>query len=272
LSRWLSTLSARRRALMVFRASRLGPRRLLTDYATAPPPSPRSRCWEGGGFGPWADDAPARLRSERWREAELSACCAAAALSNAFSCWYTRRSSKVDASEQPRSSMAAASRFCDAHRKSGGASASALASMFAPSLARWLLLRVPRAPVAFVRARAAGRQPDGTRVGRLSPHGAPHAQGCLVQAVCRGARHPCPALGEEGPAPHRAGASPLRAHRGAPAAGRRWCGGAEPAQVRSCSMWRPCRRCIPAWDRAIAWSVPSESSQTQGRHRSCGDR
>jgi hypothetical protein len=44
LSRWLSTLSARRRASMVFRVSRLGPRQLLTTYAAAPPPSLSSRC------------------------------------------------------------------------------------------------------------------------------------------------------------------------------------------------------------------------------------
>jgi hypothetical protein len=25
-------------------------------------------------------------------------------------------------------------------------------------------------------------------------------------------------------------------------------------------MWSPRRRCIPVWDRAIAWFIPSESS------------
>jgi hypothetical protein len=119
----------------------LGPRRLLTANATARPPSPCSRCWEGGGFRLCADGAPARLHSKRWREAELSAFCDAAASSNDFSCWRTRRSSEVAASGQPRSSMAAAVRFCDARRKTGRASASALASMFTPSLARRLLLR-----------------------------------------------------------------------------------------------------------------------------------
>jgi hypothetical protein len=145
LSQWLSTLSIRRRASMVFCASQLGPRPLLTADAAAPPPSSRSRCSEGGGFGPCADDAPARPRSERWREAELSACCATAASSSAFSCWRTRRSSEVAASGQSRSSMAG---FCDARQKSGGASASALvlASTFAPPLARRLLSRAgPRA-------------------------------------------------------------------------------------------------------------------------------
>jgi hypothetical protein len=88
---------------------------------------------------PCVDGAPARLRFERWREAELSACCAAAASSSAFSCWRTRCSSEVAASGQPRNNMAVVARFWDAHRKSGGASASALASTFAPSLARQLL-------------------------------------------------------------------------------------------------------------------------------------
>jgi hypothetical protein len=133
---------ARRRASLVFRMSPLGPRRLLTADAAAPPPSPCSRCWEGGEFGPWADDAPARPCSERWREAELSVCCAAATSSNAFSCWRTRRSSEVAASGQPRCSMAAAVRFCDTRRKRGGASASALALTFAPSLVCPLLSHV----------------------------------------------------------------------------------------------------------------------------------
>jgi hypothetical protein len=99
LSRLLSTLSARRRASMVLRASWLGPRRLLTVDVATPTPSLRSPCREGGRFGPWADGAPACLRSERWREAELSACCAAAASSSAFSCWRTCRSSEVAGSE-----------------------------------------------------------------------------------------------------------------------------------------------------------------------------
>jgi hypothetical protein len=101
---------------------------------------------EGVGFRPWADGAPAHPRYERWREAELSACCAAAASSNAFSCWRTRRFSEVVGSGQPRSSMASAARLWDTHRKSGGASASVLASTFAPLLARRLLSRAgPRA-------------------------------------------------------------------------------------------------------------------------------
>jgi hypothetical protein len=133
---WLfSTLSGRGRTSMVFRVSRLGPRRLLTADAAAPTPSPRPCCCEGGGFELWADGTPARPRSERWREAELSACCVAAASSNAFNCWRIRHSSEVAGSGQPRSSLAAAARFWDAHRKRGGASASA----FTPPLARRLL-------------------------------------------------------------------------------------------------------------------------------------
>jgi hypothetical protein len=75
LSRLLSTLSARRRASMVFRTSRWGPRRLLTADVAAPTPSPRPWCRERGRFAPWADGTPARPRFERWRKAELSACC-----------------------------------------------------------------------------------------------------------------------------------------------------------------------------------------------------
>jgi hypothetical protein len=146
LSQLLSTLSARRRASMMFRASWLGPRRLLTADVAAPAPSPHSRCWEGGGFRPWAVGAPARPRSKHWREVELSAYCAAAASSSAFSCWHTRRSLAVTGSGQLRSNMAAAVRFWDARLKSGGVSPSALVPTFAPSLARRLLSRAgPRA-------------------------------------------------------------------------------------------------------------------------------
>jgi hypothetical protein len=66
--------------------------------------------------------------------------------------------------------------------------------------------RVPaHVPVVLVRGRAAGRQLDSAQVDRRSPHGAPPTQGCLVPAVGREARHPCQALGEEGPAPRRTG-------------------------------------------------------------------
>jgi hypothetical protein len=99
LSWLLSTLSVCHRASMVFRVSRLGPRQLLTADVAAPTPTPRSRCWEGGGFRSWADDAPARPRSERLCEVELSAC------------WRTRHSSEVAGSREPRSSMAAVARF-----------------------------------------------------------------------------------------------------------------------------------------------------------------
>jgi hypothetical protein len=40
----------------------------------------------GGGFGPSADGPMTRPRSDRWCEAELSACCAAAASSSILSC------------------------------------------------------------------------------------------------------------------------------------------------------------------------------------------
>jgi hypothetical protein len=118
----------------------------------------------------------------------------------------------------------------------------------------------PYAVAALVRGRAAGWQPDDTHVGRHSPHGAPLAQGCLVQAIGCGARHPCPALGEEGLAARRASALPPRVRRAAPAAGRRRRGGAEPATAWSCLMRRPRRRCTLAWDRVVTWFVPSESS------------
>jgi hypothetical protein len=163
----LLTLLARRRASMVFRASRLGPRRLLTADVAALPPSPLSRCWEGGGFGTWADGALCRPLSERWREAELSACCVVAASSNAFNCWCAHRSSEVAASEQPCSSMAAAVRFCDARRRSGNASTSAFALTFAPLSARRLLSRA--APLSGgVGARPRGWSTAGRR-SRRSP-------------------------------------------------------------------------------------------------------
>jgi hypothetical protein len=110
-SRLLSTLSACRRASMVFRASRFGPRQILTADVTAPTPSPRPWCWDGGGFRPWADGALARPHSERWREVKLSTCCVAAASSSAFNCWRTRHSSVVAGSGQPRTSMAVVARF-----------------------------------------------------------------------------------------------------------------------------------------------------------------
>jgi hypothetical protein len=210
----------------------------------------------------WEDGAPARPRSECWREAKFSACCAAAASSNNFSCWRTRRSSEVATSGQPRSSMAAAARFCDACRKSGSASHRHLRRRSRP---RWRVGRCRMSPLTvavavLVHGRAAGRQLDGAHAGRRPPHGAPPAQGCLVQVIGRGARHPCPALGEEGQAPRRAGALPPRVRRATPAVGRRRRGGAESAAVRSCSMRRPRRRCIPVWDRAVAWFIPFESS------------
>jgi hypothetical protein len=80
-----------------------------------------------------------------------------------------------------------------------------------------------------------------------------------VRVVGRGAQHPCPARGEEGLAPRRAGVLPLRVRRVAPAVGRRRHLGAEPAPVRSYSMRRPRRCCIPTWRLVVVWFVPSES-------------
>jgi hypothetical protein len=36
-------------------------------------------------------------------------------------------------------------------------------------------------------------------------------------------------------------------------------GSAEPAPIRSCSMRRPRRCCIPTWGHVVVWSVPFES-------------
>jgi hypothetical protein len=52
---------------------------------------------------------------------------------------------------------------------------------------------------------------------------------------------------------------PPQVRRAAPATGRRRRGGAEPTLVWSCLMRRPRRRCIPAWDCAVTWSVLSKS-------------
>jgi hypothetical protein len=70
-----------------------------------------------------------------------------------FSSWRTRRSLEVAASGQPRNSMAAMARFCNAPLKSGGVSASLLALMFAPLLARRLSRVGPRASGVGARAR-----------------------------------------------------------------------------------------------------------------------
>jgi hypothetical protein len=64
----------------------VGPKAASDRRVAAPPPSPHSRCWEGGGFRPCADSAPALPRSEHCREAEPSVCCVAALSSNNFSC------------------------------------------------------------------------------------------------------------------------------------------------------------------------------------------
>jgi hypothetical protein len=117
-----------------------------------------------------------------------------------------------------------------------------------------------RVPAALVRGRAAGRQPNGVHAGCRSPRGAPPTQERPALGVDRGARHPCLALGVEGPVPRRAGVSPPRVRQAEPTARRRCCGGAEPAPVRSCSTKRQCKHCTPTWGRGVARSVPSGSS------------
>jgi hypothetical protein len=204
LSWLLSTLSACRQASMVFRASRLGSRRHLTTDAVAATPSPRPWCWEGSGFGPWADGAAARPRSERWCEAELSVCCSAAASNSAFSCWRTRRCSEVEA---PGSHAAAWPQRQGSETPGGKVAERQLRHSRRRSRLRWRVgcCRAPtHAPTV------AGLQPVGTRAGCHCPHGAPPAQehpapsvdrrsllglapaqARPVQVVNRGARHPC---------------------------------------------------------------------------------
>jgi hypothetical protein len=85
-----------------------------------------------------------------------------------------------------------------------------------------------------------------------------------VLGIDRGARHPCRALGVEGPTPRRAGVSPPRVRQVEPAAGRRRRGGAEPAPVRSCSM---------QWPRKLALLcgvVASRGPCPPSRHRPRG--
>jgi hypothetical protein len=156
----------------------------LTADAAALTPSSCPCCGGGGGFGPWGDGAPARPRSERWREAELSACCAAAASSSAFNCSRTRRSSEVAGSGQPHSSMATTAKFWDAHRKSDGASASA----FVPPLAR-RLLSGSGMRAGGVDARPRGWSAAGRRSRRLSfsSRGAP-----CTGTSCTGRHSPFP--------------------------------------------------------------------------------
>jgi hypothetical protein len=97
-------------------------------------------------------------------------------------------------------------------------------------------------------------------VDRRSPLGASPAQARPAQAVDREDRHPCQALGVEGPAPRRVGVSPPRVRRAAPTARHRHRGGAGLAPVQSCLMKRARRRYTPVWGRDVAWSVPFESS------------
>jgi hypothetical protein len=97
-------------------------REMALDCRRCPGPFSSALMPGGDGFGPCADVATPRPRSDRWREAELSACCTAAASSSVLSCWCTHLSLEVAASGQPRGKMAAAAMFCDARLKSGVAS------------------------------------------------------------------------------------------------------------------------------------------------------
>jgi hypothetical protein len=152
--------------------------------------------------------------------------------------------------------MAVAARFCDVRLKSGGASASRLASTLAPSLVHQLFSRVRPGAGGVGAGPVAARQPGGARAARHSPHRAAPARGCPVQVVGRGAQGPSLALGGEGPAPRRASAWPPRARRAVPVVGRWRCSGTVLALVRSCLTPRQRRCCTPAWDRATVWSVP----------------
>jgi hypothetical protein len=166
---------------MVSRVSRLGPKRLLTAEAAAPAPPPWPRCHGGDGSWRCTEGAAPRSRADHWCEAELSACCAAAALSSALSSWNTRLSLEVATSGQPRSSIAATARFCDAHLKSGGVSSLVLpfASTFAPSLVCRLSSCVrPRAN--GVRARTLGC----SKAGRRSCRSSFPSQRCSCTGTC----------------------------------------------------------------------------------------
>jgi hypothetical protein len=156
--------------------------------------------------------------------------------------------------------QAVAARFCATCLKSGGALASvlALASMFAPSLARAVIV-VCSSPGR--RRRRAGPRLFGSQAA-LPPLAVPLAglllhrnvlcrlsiarlwvhpqllvkKGQLLVELALGLRElvePCPSLGV---------------------------GGAVLTPVRSCSMSGPRRRCTPAWGRVAAWFVPSRSS------------
>jgi hypothetical protein len=194
---------------MVFRSSWLGPRRLLAADATAPPP-------------PRALDAGKEVDSGRARTVVLPsrAPSTGARLSSLLVVLPSPRAapSVVGAPVAPQRSLPPGSRAAAWPQRQG--SATPAGRVADRQRQRWRrrshphwrvgCCRVPaRAPVALVWDRAADRQPDGARVSRHSPHGAPPARGCPVQAVGRRALHPCPALSEEGPAPRRASALPL---------------------------------------------------------------
>jgi hypothetical protein len=270
--------------LWCFGVSRLSPRRLLTADAAALTPSPRPCCWEGGGFRPWADGAPARPCSERRREAELFACCVVAASSSA---------STAGAFATPRRLQALGSRATAWPRRQGSGTPAGRVAVRQRRRSRlhWRIdccRATTRARTAKVRSCTTGLQPDGVRadchsphgahptqerpapgVDRCSPHGLGPAQALPVQVVARVARRPCRALGVEGPTPRQAGALPPRVRRAAHASGRWRRDGAGLAPIRSCSTRWPRRRCTPAWGRGVARLMPSESSETQAHRRLC---
>jgi hypothetical protein len=246
---------ARRRASMVFRASRLGPIRLLTvDAAALPPPPPPRALYAGkdadSGYGRMVL-LPARALSAGVRQSSPLVVVPPPRVA----------SSTIGAPVVPRRSPPPGSHAAAWLQRQGSRTPAEKVAERQRwrSRPRWrvgccrMLVRVP---AVLARGRAAGRQPDGTRVGRCSPRGVPPARERRgVPTVGRRAQLPCPTPGGEGPAPRRAGTLPLQVRRVAPAAGRRRRGGAESAPVWSCSMRRPHRRCTPVWDRAVAWSV-----------------
>jgi hypothetical protein len=155
----------------------------------------------------------------------------------------------------------------DARLKSGGTSPSALASTFAPSLARRSLSLV-RHRASGVRVRARGCSTTGRCSCRSPfPSRAAPALGPFVHAAGHEALGHAPTPGEGWPPLRRVGAWPPRARRVMPIVGRRWRGDAAPAPGRNCLRPRPHRRCIRAWGHAAAWSVSSGSSQSQRRRR-----
>jgi hypothetical protein len=165
--------------------------------------------------------------------------------------------------------MVAAARFYDARLKSSRASASVLASTFAPSLARRHCHAYVMGPTASSRGLEVVRQLGGAPTARRFSHGAALAPGPSVQAASRGAPGPVPAPGEGWPALRRAGTLPSQVPRVAPVVGPRWRGDAAPILGRSYSRPKPRGCCIRAYGCAAAWSLSSGLSQGWRQHRSC---